>query len=55
MQTRTTTTILTAVLLLAAAILPLSAAAHSCEVPLFVQQGSVDANVMILLDRKSVV
>lgn len=51
MQTRTTTTILTAVLLLAAAILPLSAAAHNCEVPLFVQQGSVDANVMVLFDN----
>ncbi len=38
--------------LLLAGLLPAAAAAQAgCEVPLFVQQGSIDANVMILFDN----
>lgn len=38
-------------LLLAALLITPAAAQFACEVPLFVQQGSIDANVMILFDN----
>ncbi len=43
--------LLAAVAIAAGLGLPALAAAQECEVPLFVKQGSVDANVMILFDN----